>query len=277
MCTDPSLTFLNDLGYNVVRLPKEGIAPLDLLGKDGQGLRRLGSLGELWLGEGAPLPGLRNDLAAASISGKRSSKFNLSLGVSLLERLIGAMGGNAELTATYSSASTLEFVYEDVLGSDVSAAAVGNYLVQGKLVRQNPLLEKYLFGEAEDMFILTATIRSRKFSVVAYDQNGAKVKISVPAIKGVVQGNIEVGGDSESTTKVTYAGPKELIFGFQCFHLYLHDGKLALGGGEVSGGMALSMLRPLKLGGKGATKKPDVKPLLLQEGRLIRVSLKGSH
>ena len=282
MCTDQSLTFLNGLGYNVVRHPREGLDPLDLLGKDKQGLRRLGTLSELWIGEGAKLPEVRKDLSATGISGQRSSKFDISLGVSLLERLIRGMGGEeAKLDASYGSASTLEFVYENVRAADVSPIGIGDYLANGKLARKNPILERYLFGEADDMFVVTNTIRSKSFGVVAYDKKGAQVKVSVPEIQNVVKGNISVSGASESTTKLTYAGEKELVFGFQCFHIYLHDGKLALGGAEVSGGMALSMMRPMDLGTKGQKSKkgakgkgaPKMAPLVLQKARLIRLNL----
>jgi hypothetical protein len=33
-CKDPSLTFLNSAGYNVMRLPRAGVDPLDILRKD---------------------------------------------------------------------------------------------------------------------------------------------------------------------------------------------------------------------------------------------------
>jgi hypothetical protein len=31
---DPSITFLNKFGYNVVKLPRAGIEPMDIIGKD---------------------------------------------------------------------------------------------------------------------------------------------------------------------------------------------------------------------------------------------------
>ena len=31
---DPSVTYLNKLGYNVVKLPRTGIEPMDVIGRD---------------------------------------------------------------------------------------------------------------------------------------------------------------------------------------------------------------------------------------------------
>ena len=47
-CHDPRLTYLNDLGYNVVRLPRKGINPLGVLGRDGKSLSYLGTLDQIW-------------------------------------------------------------------------------------------------------------------------------------------------------------------------------------------------------------------------------------
>ena len=47
-CSDPSLTYLNGFGYNVIRLPRKGIEPLDVLGRD-QSLEKLGALPDIVL------------------------------------------------------------------------------------------------------------------------------------------------------------------------------------------------------------------------------------
>ena len=48
-CEDPSLTYLNRLGYNVVRLPRTGLVPLDVLGsEDGRPPEHLAALPAIW-------------------------------------------------------------------------------------------------------------------------------------------------------------------------------------------------------------------------------------
>ena len=47
-CKDPALNYLNREGYNVVKLPRAGLEPMDVLGRDGRSLERLGKLQRIW-------------------------------------------------------------------------------------------------------------------------------------------------------------------------------------------------------------------------------------
>ena len=44
---DPSVTYLNKLGYNVVKLPRTGIEPMDVIGRD-QTVQWLGAIDAIW-------------------------------------------------------------------------------------------------------------------------------------------------------------------------------------------------------------------------------------
>ena len=48
MCKDPVTQELNKRGYNLVKLPRVGIEPLDVLGRDGDSMEKLGSVAEVW-------------------------------------------------------------------------------------------------------------------------------------------------------------------------------------------------------------------------------------
>src|SRR5436190_17074162 len=82
LCKDPSLTFLNASGYNVVRLPRVGIGPMDILGKDAT-IERLGRVDQLWTST-QPLPTVNGPLDAANITGQKSSDMKLSIGLKIL-------------------------------------------------------------------------------------------------------------------------------------------------------------------------------------------------
>jgi hypothetical protein len=58
----------NGLGYNVVRLPRKGIDPLDVLGQEGKSIERLGRLDQLWASR-KPVPSIGAPQPAAHISG----------------------------------------------------------------------------------------------------------------------------------------------------------------------------------------------------------------
>ena len=52
-CNDPYLTSLRSFGYNVIRLPKGDVAPLQLLAKNGSALGRIGDLATVILARGS--------------------------------------------------------------------------------------------------------------------------------------------------------------------------------------------------------------------------------
>lgn len=67
---EPSITFLNKFGYNVIKLPRTGIEPLDVIGRD-QGMQWLGPLNKVWTSTGLePLPGPPHP--AAAVNGQRT-------------------------------------------------------------------------------------------------------------------------------------------------------------------------------------------------------------
>lgn len=117
-CNDPFVNALKRSGYNINRLPKADIKPLQLLCKNGDDLERLGD-------------------------------------------------------------------------ADLNPAGVH----VSKLV------------EADRLYITTAVIRSGKFTFDAKDSSGVGVQVGEPAIQGLVGGNVKVGTENSSTTKLTYEGP----------------------------------------------------------------------
>jgi len=48
LCKDPLRTYLNNLGYSVILLPRTGIEPMDVLGRDAGSIERLGTLEGAW-------------------------------------------------------------------------------------------------------------------------------------------------------------------------------------------------------------------------------------
>src|SRR5580704_627585 len=111
LCTDKSLTYLNDQGYNVVRLPRKGIDPLDVLGRDGKSLERLGRLDQLWTSK-KPVPSVGGPQPAAHINGQSTSEMSASVGLKLLSGVLKAIGATVpEISFAYNKASSLQFTF----------------------------------------------------------------------------------------------------------------------------------------------------------------------
>ncbi|MEJ7606072.1 MAG: hypothetical protein WKF37_07345 [Bryobacteraceae bacterium] len=70
-CKDPRLTYLNNLGYNVVGLPRQGIDPLHVLCRSGRRLEDLGHLKSVWTTK-EQLPAISGPNEVPNINGKRA-------------------------------------------------------------------------------------------------------------------------------------------------------------------------------------------------------------
>jgi hypothetical protein len=69
-CSDPRLNLPEFYGYNVVKLPRDGIDPLQVIGKDRHSIEDLGSLTTIWK-SAQPEPKTHGPNVAANINGEK--------------------------------------------------------------------------------------------------------------------------------------------------------------------------------------------------------------
>jgi hypothetical protein len=227
ICIDSSTKYLKKQGYNVVRLPREGIMPLQLIGVQNGETLQLGGLDKLIVSSPTPLPAITPNEKASGINGQRSSDLSAAIGLNVLAAVIGSMGGNLGIKSQYKSAKTITFEYANVTGDAVAPVDVGQYLRNAEIDAENPLIAEYVFGNGR-LYLITRTLKSNKFRVEAKASMGGSVDIQVPKIKEVVGGNIEVSGEVSGSNAVTYEGKVALVFGFQCLDVGVLDGVLSL-------------------------------------------------
>lgn len=221
-CIDKSTRFLRRLGYNVVRHPGEGLAPLDLIGWENKSPLHLGTLDQLMVSATEPLPQTGPPLSGANIDGKTTSKLPLSIGLDVFGAVIGAMGGNLGVKASYEASQTIEFSYHNVEKLRTNPVALGSYLRGGDVDWDNPVLHRYLL-EGGKLFVVLEVVRTDTFGLTAYDKSKSEIKVDVPTIRGVVGGEVDVSYDGQSQSKVTYKGTRKLVFGFKCAELAAVD------------------------------------------------------
>ncbi len=227
ICKDPWKTYLNGLGFNVVRLPREGLNPLDLLGRQGGGTARVGTLDDIFDGS-FELPPVRENQEAASFSGQQTEKLSLGLGLNLLGSIIGAMGGQSlGLKAEYKKAKKVTFMFEQVLTDTAEAAEVGKSLATAELDAASPFVEEYILGNGR-LFVLTSTLKARRIRVTTEGSSGTTVDLEVPVIQQAVGAKVKVTANSEQSAAISYEGKRYLTFGFQLFELGLEGGQLRL-------------------------------------------------
>lgn len=222
---DPILELLKDYSYTAVRLPRTGIAPLQVLQKQSNDLIILGELGQLMEPSSTPYPQVSADKQAGFINGKSSRELKLAVGLSMLGNIIGAMTGTKlKLNPAFGPAKAITYEFDDVMMNDVNQIELSRYLASAKLLTGLGSIETAL--EEGDLFVITSIIKSRKFAATAQDSNGAEVPIDVEVLKGMAGGSVNFKVERSNQSKVSFEGPEELVFGIQAAQIEFEDGQI---------------------------------------------------
>jgi hypothetical protein len=265
ICKDPVLTYLNKDGYNIVRTPRTGIEPLDILGRDGKSIEKLGSLAEVWSSPQTP-PKISDPQPAVNISGQRTQSLDLGIGLKLLADLLGALGSNAglpSLQTNYKRSRAVEFKFIDVFSVGLTAFSLGNYLAQGTLNLANPVVQAYFANEETDEFVITEILKSASLSVTAKGHDTSDVTLDLPAIQSMVGASIVVKLGSSSDSEIVYQGNSQLTFGFKAFQTFFENGAWRIRGVQPSGGLAF--------GGPPTPHANSESPVLLNNAGMVRI------
>jgi hypothetical protein len=237
---DPSITFLNKFGYNVIKLPRTGIEPLDVIGRD-QVTQWLGPLRSVWTSTGPePLPGPAHP--ASAVNGQRTDALDLSLGLSVLANTLAAFGASVpSLDAAYKSAHSVQFSYTNVTSTAVSPFEAGNYLTEGTLRSDNPVVKNYFEGDKSQAYLIVEVLKSNSITVTATDSHGVEVGISLPEIQGVLDAKIGVKPTNSSNSTLTFTGPEAVTFGFSVQQIARDGDHWTLRGAAPSGDIAFGV------------------------------------
>ena len=221
--SDPVLNLLNGFKYNVIRLPRTNIKPLQILEKHDNDLAVLGEVTDLFVAGNAPLPSISPDEQAPFINGQRTRELDINVGLSLLGGIIGAMtGSKVKLDAAYKRANSLVFEFDDVKVNNVNQLQLSKFLTAAKIDTAVGPPAKSL--EEDRLYIITNTIKSKKFTTEALQSGGQSVGVEVPIIKGAVGGSVGIRTEGSNGSKVIYEGDVPLVFGFQAVRMEFEKG-----------------------------------------------------
>ena len=239
-CTDPSVTYLNKFGYNVVRLPRTGISPMDVLGKR-DSVERLGRLSSVWKTTMAE-PAVGAPQAAADLEGQKSQDLELSIGLKVLENALRGLGAAVpSVDFAFRQARKVQFTYTNITSVSVAPLDAGNYLSSGDLNTANPVVAQYFLDDEAHAFLIVDVLQSDSICVTAKTENGIEAELDVPAIQGVVGASIGVKRGGASSSAITFQGRQPITFGFKAFVIAFTDGHWTLKGAKASGDMAFAV------------------------------------
>jgi hypothetical protein len=250
----------------VVRVPRAGIEPLDVLGRDGKSIEKLGSLTEVWTSTEGP-PKAADPEPASSITGQKTQSLDLGIGLKLLAGVLSGMGtgvGLPSLQFNYKSSHSVEFKFVDVYSVSVTAFALGKYLAHGSLDLANPVAQAYFGNEETEEYVITDVLKSNSVSVTAKTDSGTDVTLDLPTIQNMVGANVTVKAGTGSSGELVYQGKNQLTFGFKVFQTFYENGAWRVRGVQAAGDLAFG-------GSSGGGAEEVVgQPMLLNPGGMIR-------
>ena len=220
---DPALMYLKDLGYLPVRLPRTDVVPLQLVARSGKDLDPLGHLADVMMPGSIPLPAVLNDIqAAGGISGQRSARIKLSIGLTILGNIVQALTGkDLDFSAAYGRARTLRFEFTGVSVAKIDVVRLDQFLNRAGINPDCKHVEEMMIDD--EVGVITATVSSRKFLVSAQDEADADVEVNVPVVQAVAGGNLKVEAAGAHQFGVSYEGVAPVIFGVQAVRLFFDE------------------------------------------------------
>jgi len=237
---DPSVTFLNRFGYNVVKLPRAGIEPLDVIGRDDT-TQWLGPLASVWTST-VPVPTPLPPRPAAPVNGQKTDQLQASFGLKILSSTLAAFGATVpSLDVAYRRARTVQFSYANVTSTVVPPLEAGNYLTAGTLNSDNPVVRHYFTDEDPQAFLIVDVLKSDSLTVSASDERGVEIGLDVPAIQELVGASVSVKPSGSSTSTLTFSGPVPVTFGFIVDEIEYDGTRWSLRGAAPSGGLAFAV------------------------------------
>ncbi|MDP3029413.1 MAG: hypothetical protein Q8O04_07955 [Deltaproteobacteria bacterium] len=266
MCKDKSVSHLNELGWNVVRLPKENINPLLILSKSNGYLETLGEISDFVIESEPKPPEIVRNQSVAEISGLETNEYDLGVGLKFLEKFLSLVGAaGLGLEASFKNAHKIQFVYQNVLTDSVQPMKIEKYLRSVSPDVSSFFIE-HLNDEGE-AYIITDALKSNVFGVAAYDEKGVKLDLDISALEQLLSATPHIGVSKDEKKAVSFKGDKFLRFAFKAIAAWIEirDGKAKFKLNPPEGPIAPMKALP------SALISPEPTPVIFGVNTLIRL------
>lgn len=222
MCKDPALTYLNSLGYNVIRHPRAAIAPLYLIGRKDGVTEGLGPLAKLIRGGAErPKPRTSRKEPSAGIAGKTTGQLDLAVGLGILKGFLKGIGVEVDVSVAFTGVHKLKFSFGEVQVERAEPLDIGQFFDGAEADLDNPVVRGYLRGGR--LYVLYEVLKSAELSVLVDSSAKTDLNLKVPALQQSLGGKVGVGVKSEAENALSFTGTVPLAFGFKCLRVWLGE------------------------------------------------------
>jgi hypothetical protein len=227
ICKDPTTQELNKRGYNLVKLPRVGIEPMDVLGREDKSMEKLGSIAEVWTST-ITTPTIGAPVAVSGIEGSKTSDLDLGIGLKLLSDALAGLGGGIGLPAlnfAFKKAKKVQFKFVNVESTSITPFALGKFLANGTLDISNPFVSHYFGNDETDEYIIFDVLKSDSISVTAKSESGMEIGADISALSGALGSKVSVKTASTGSSELTFQGATKATFAFKIFQVMFENGK----------------------------------------------------
>jgi hypothetical protein len=246
---------------NVLRVPRAGVDPLDVLAVKKRWVEHRGRLPGLIAGGtdlGLPAPATYR---VSDLDGVRSAALDVNVGAKLTATFLQALGlpvPGAELEAAlWSSTSAVGFEVREVSEHRVDLGLLG-VAMAGRQLADNPATGIFLTDKAVRMLVVTRVLTSSNFAVRASARAGQSVKASVDAIENLLGKTTTADSwKRESEQTISFGGDTAVTFAFGAVPCAVQPNRSIIFGTEVD---------RLTFGDTAAA--PQVEPVVDEDGLL---------
>jgi hypothetical protein len=263
MCKDPVTKELNRRGYNLVKLPRVGIEPLDVLGRDGDSMEKLGSVAEVWTSAVA-VPSVGSPAPAAGIAGEKSSDIDIGVGLKLLSNVLAGLGGGISLpslSAAFKRSKKIQFEFVNVESSSVTPFALGKFLASGVLDMSNPFAAHYFGNDETQEYIIFDVLKSDTLTVTSKSESGTSIDADVGALSGALSASVKVKAGASGASELTFKSTVKATFAFKLFEVFFEDGKWVPRGAAADDDLSF------------AAGAQDEAGVVINPGRMLKIAL----
>ncbi|RRR66658.1 MAG: hypothetical protein EI684_20370 [Candidatus Viridilinea halotolerans] len=218
---DPLVRLVHELyGANMVRVPDARVRPLGVvIHRQGRSFFR-GSLLPL-LTERQPLGLQAEDSLLTDISGRRSRRVALDLGLHILRGFLSGFGlPHAGLEVGLHGAAYLAFAFPAAQRTALDINALGWALAERRIERTNPAAALLFNDPPYELLLIDSIITSRQIAIVVGNARKQRLNLDLAALREALA---ELGGSVESGTEgeveLILRSKAELTFAFSCVHV----------------------------------------------------------
>ena len=227
LCRDKAVRELNGYGYDVVRMPRPDIAPLDVIVESKGLFCRLSPLEKLWKSSEA-LP-VSTTYPAADLKTVESSELRGKFGIRALLDLIGGVG----IHAAANHAKSIQLIAMEPIIVTCNHADIENYVTKGDINSEN-VSARHFYDDTEHVYLITEVIASDKLKIRIGAETGAEAEAVASELTETISGEVEIGTAKFKDNEIVYEREQPAVFGFKSAEI-LYDGRWYLDFPKMAG------------------------------------------